>query len=129
MSSDTGEFLAQIGRVRDIGEKAVLQYGSRPQTKMAAEECGELIVALMQHDRGRVTSEQVVEEAADVIITAVQVGLIHDGAAGVEMLTAALKKKLDRLQARLEQSALRRLACAQAHGPGCTSCGAPRAMP
>lgn len=52
----------------EIYQKAIDKFGHESQVKMAIEECGELIVALMHLGRGRVAIQSVIEEIADVEI-------------------------------------------------------------
>lgn len=49
-------------------DKALAKWGLDFQMGCATEEMGELITAINQYKRGRLTEEQVIEEIADVII-------------------------------------------------------------
>lgn len=84
--------------IKRIGQAAIARHGEAKQVMMAVEECGELLTSLSQHSRGRVPSAAVVEEAADVIIMATQVGMMF----GLEgELENAIISKLERLRGRL----------------------------
>lgn len=63
--------LSEIDRLRkrdETGKHAVEWYGSENQDFIAMEEMGELITALSHFRRGRVPSEAVCEEIADVLV-------------------------------------------------------------
>ena len=73
----------QAARLRNVieeaaraGHGAVLLWGTESQEVMAVEEMGELLTAIARCNRGRIGKAAVVEEAADVIICALQVGLM-----------------------------------------------------
>jgi NTP pyrophosphatase (non-canonical NTP hydrolase) len=72
---------------------------------MAQEECGELVAAVAQYERDRVPGSDVVEECADVIITALQAGFICGGGQGCDFdpddLIDALAAKTARLRLRI----------------------------
>jgi len=64
------------GRVENydgICRDALETYGMESQMNLLQEECGELVVAISHHRRGRVTIEKVAEEIADVMIVATQI--------------------------------------------------------
>ena len=75
--------------------RALDTYGADAQIGMAIEECGELIVALQHHRRGRAAN--VVTEIADVLIVAGQMRLLF----GAEVVDAEVKGKLGRLEYRM----------------------------
>lgn len=81
-----------------IYARALEHYGSMDQMGQCIEECVELIVALRQFKRGRVTGHLVAEEVADVLIMAEQMRLIF-GAADVD---EAKRMKLARLEKRMD---------------------------
>lgn len=84
-----------------VGAKAIARYGAKAQTMMGIEECGELLSAVAQLQRGRRTRAEVVEECADVIITVLQLARIHS--ADTRDLERAISAKTDRLAARLTE--------------------------
>lgn len=81
-----------------LATEALAAFPAEAQSQMAIEEMGELMTAMARMGRGRSTSADVVDEAADVLVMALQMGLMHGGAAGLEQ---ALSYKLDRLHDRL----------------------------
>ena len=83
------------------GAAALSRWGVPSQERMAVEECGELLVAMSQWHRQRATSEQVIEECADVLVTVMQVAIAH-GRGDVGPLADAVARKVRRLNARLE---------------------------
>lgn len=67
---------------------------------MVQEECSELLLALAMHQRGHAAHRDIVEEAADVIIVAIQAAMIH----GTEQeLADFLEAKSARLMARINR--------------------------
>lgn len=76
---------------------AILVYGRDKQIEMAIEEMGELLVAINQHKRGRVSIEAVQEEIADVKIVMGQLALIF----GEDEVSNFETEKLSRLQERI----------------------------
>lgn len=96
----TYKITSEIESVIDAGRAATRLYGQELQLKMAVEEMGELLTALSRYDRKRATSEDVTYEAADVLITVMQVGLIYGGTEG---FARAIKEKVERLEARLAE--------------------------
>ncbi len=75
---------------------AVDVWGIAAQVGMCNEECGELIVALNQFDRGRVTIDDVASEVADVILMMAQLRSL----VGPERVDAALDAKMERFMER-----------------------------
>ena len=73
--------------------KAIVLFGLKSQIGLAIEECGEFLTALNQHDRGRVSSDAVCEEIADVIIVMGQMAKIFNENA----VMRHIERKLDRL--------------------------------
>lgn len=88
-----------IDDILSVGERALCAYGSESQVGMLAEECGELLTAVNRRARGRCNDVDVLEEVADVVIVALQMGLLHGDAEQVE---AAIEAKLLRLSHVLE---------------------------
>lgn len=83
----------------DICEKAVRTYGYDAQRLMLFEEIGELLNAIAKLSRGRSTSDDVIEELADVAIMVNQMAVIY----GWYKFHAEKAKKLQRLQERLSK--------------------------
>ncbi len=83
------------------GERALDTFGPLTQEHMAIEEMGELLTELARCSRGRSTSPSIVAECADVIITVLQVAMIHDRAGGVNALIDAVGAKTARLNQRI----------------------------
>lgn len=80
-------------------EAAVRAWGLSAQVDMAVEECGELIVALSQYQRGRVEREDVVDEVADVRIMFEQLRAFTNP----EAVDERVAEKMDRLRERLPE--------------------------
>jgi phosphoribosyl-ATP pyrophosphohydrolase len=81
--------------LRRLYATCVSNWGIRDQQDMAQEECGELIVAINHERRGRVPSEKVLEEIADVIFMCDELMYIY-GFEDAE-LARALRTKIDRI--------------------------------
>lgn len=95
----TGE---QKTSVPEILERALKTYGVDAQVISTAEECAELVMALLQAYRGRypVDSDQVAEEIADVEIMLAQLRLIP----GMDRrVSGFVGRKLKRLKERLDR--------------------------
>ena len=75
-------------------DEAITKWGVQAQTDMAFEELGELITALAQDKRGRVTKEELLTELADVTIMCEQMAYIL----GFEEFENELDRKLVRLR-------------------------------
>lgn len=109
----TREALGRLERVisqaATTGHAAVICWGSEAQENMVLEECGELVTALARLSRGRTQSADIVNEAADVIITAIQIGIIHcnvnRGDYNADDLIDAIAEKTERLAERIRKSA------------------------
>lgn len=71
-------------------------WGAQSQLRQLTEECGELIAAVNQYERGRLTVDELASEVADVLIMAAQARDILGQA-----VDAQLAFKLDRLQGRI----------------------------
>ena len=97
----------QLARLRNVieyaaraGSRAVARWGPDAQIDMAEEEAAELIVSLSHNRRGRNDPRDVVNECADVIITALQAGAVI---ADANKLIDAIAHKTQRLELRLER--------------------------
>ena len=93
----------------EVLEDAINRYGAPAQIDMAIEEMSELTKALLKNRRNYATAtanersrlrEAIIEEAADVIVTVVQVIMIY---AEPEEIQAAVDFKINRLQERLKE--------------------------
>ena len=84
-------------RINAAASKAVRVWGEHKQLRQLTEECGELVAAVNQYERGRITAEQLASEVADVRIMVAQASAII----GAALVEAQLDAKLDRLEVRL----------------------------
>ena len=93
----------------EVLEKAIKKYGVSIQSDMAIEEMSELTKAILKNRRiWRFGSEEelkkqignIVEEAADVLITVVQVIMMYDNEGKVQDI---VDFKINRLRERLEK--------------------------
>lgn len=62
----------------EIVERVAKHYGFNPQLDMMVEECGEMIVAIGQYKRQRISTERLIEEFADIWIVLKQMGVFLD---------------------------------------------------
>lgn len=82
-------------------------YGLEPQMRQTAEECAELIQALMEYFRKdsvewqRATKEHILEETADVWIMIRQLWELMD--VGYTEITEIVEQKVDRQIQRIER--------------------------
>ena len=76
---------------------AVEIYGDKAQIEMAVEEMGELLSAISKFDRGRINSDEVCSEIADVMIMMKQLAIIYS----VDKVKSEYERKIKRLQERL----------------------------
>ena len=83
--------------IKETLQNAIKVYGRDKQTEMAIEEMGELLVAINQQKRGRISVEAVQEEIADVKIMVEQLAIIY-GENGVSNFET---KKVARLKERI----------------------------
>lgn len=91
-----------IGAHHDLAPllmKAIDLWGWDFHIDLVQEECGEAIVAGSHLKRGRCNSNKLVEECADVVISAMAIGLMQQ-----EHFYKILREKIMRLQARTEQA-------------------------
>lgn len=75
-------------------DAAIAKWGVGAQKNMAYEEIGELLTALARDDRGRVTTEELLTELADVTIMCEQMAYIL----GFEEYEKEKDRKLIRLR-------------------------------
>lgn len=93
------EFQDLVAVAVDAGEESVALFGKAAQAEMVAEECAELITAIQQRKRGRVSEAAVCEEIADVLLTAITAMGIY----GVKDTLSALAFKINRLDQRMQK--------------------------
>lgn len=94
MTSDQHKsFLSALEQALTVAPKALESYGTDAQRTIALEEMGELITALAREERGRAGKAEVLEEIADVLITAIQLALIY----GADETAAQILYKIKRL--------------------------------
>jgi hypothetical protein len=77
----------------DLFRRALALWGTDSQLGMVQEECAELIAAVSQYKRGRISEERLAEEVADVTIMVAQLRLLLGGG----VVDRAVEKKLLRL--------------------------------
>jgi hypothetical protein len=87
------------GQIWDAAQEAALKWGVAKQEKMVIEEAAEAIVALCHMDRGRLAREELLGEAADLVIVGIEAAFLSGCAP--EALWAAVCVKLDRLNRRI----------------------------
>ena len=76
----------------------IKKWGRKPQIGMLYEEMGELMTAINQHERGRLTLSHVHEEIADCLMMLQQMRWLY-GKDGVDKW---IEIKTKRLQARID---------------------------
>jgi NTP pyrophosphatase (non-canonical NTP hydrolase) len=100
---DYGELFAQLARAFELGRQAVNRWGEEGQLMASVEEAGEFVRAVARHRTDRGDWRDVVDEAADVIITALQVAHMG-GREGTLRLAASLRGGLHKLEAHLAEA-------------------------
>ena len=75
-------------------DEAITRWGVGAQKEMAYEEIGELLTALARDSRGRVTTEELITELADVTIMCEQLATVI----GYDLYELELERKLLRLR-------------------------------
>jgi NTP pyrophosphatase (non-canonical NTP hydrolase) len=74
-------------------------WGDHAQETVCMEECSELIKTLCKKHRGNNNQEDIIEETADVLITALQMAEIN----GYEAVMKIVSKKIKRARKRLKK--------------------------
>lgn len=100
-------FAAAMVAAVEAGNLALHRWGIHAQLDMVQEECGELVATINRGRRGRVSATDIIDESADVLITAAQAGLALGRAeVGFSLtdLCEAIERKTKRLRERLEGS-------------------------
>lgn len=82
----------------NLYQQALDKWGIESQLRLAQEECAELIAAINQYQRGRLSEVHVIEEIADVRIMMRQLTLYF----GEENIKTLEEEKLKRLEKYLE---------------------------
>lgn len=82
----------------DIYRKTINKWGEDAQYGQMIEECAELITSLQHYSRGKVKSDAVIAELADVFLMVGQLTFMF----GEDRLKAAVDAKLAKLQLLLE---------------------------
>lgn len=75
-------------------------WGEQAQYDQAAEECAELITALMHYRREKISDQQVIDELADVILMAGQLKWMF----GAERVDAAVNRKRGKLEVLMQEA-------------------------
>ena len=89
-----------LKKLLNICRNAITHYGWETEQRQACEEMGELIAALHQYRRGKISHEDVVSEIADVLVTTTELALIF----GKDKVAQEVSRKLDRLQDRIKRN-------------------------
>lgn len=103
--SDRLKFMLFDARGLEIMKKAIFWYGTKHQLNKCKEECMELVTAIHNYNQQapdyvqKENSKVVVDEIADVLITAIQAAKI----VGVDEVIERIKYKLTRLDDRIER--------------------------
>lgn len=79
---------------RNLYRVALSTWGEKAQVFMAIEECGELLAALAQFERGRTSVEAVADEIADVLVMIEQMAVMI----GEELVMRRKEQKLLRVR-------------------------------
>ncbi|WP_306600739.1 hypothetical protein [Geothrix sp. 21YS21S-2] len=82
-----------------ILHKALKTWGQHEQEQMAFGECGEFVALAALKVQGRLTTEAVVDEIADVTIMMRQMAHLY----GLAQVEERIRFKLDRLAKKLER--------------------------
>lgn len=82
-------------RVNAATASAVRLWGAPKQLRQLTEECGELVAAVNQYERGRITAEELAAEIADVLIMVLQARCI------IPKVDVYVDCKLERLEVRI----------------------------
>lgn len=88
-------------RYQDIYERTLQKWGRDAQYEQTVEECAELIATLKHFARGKVDSDAVVDELADVYLMVGQLTYMF----GEKQLTDAVERKISKLNKLLAQEA------------------------
>ncbi len=106
MTANRTPALIPFGEIFDVAAEACVTWGPFAQSTMIVEEFGEFLTAFARLSRNRATREEVIAEAADVIVVlGSAMALVgRDGNATLDELAAAVDRKLARLRTRLAEA-------------------------
>lgn len=90
-----------IRRLWGLNQDTVAAWGEDAEAWMVVEESGELLETFAKHQRGRATTDDVVDEAADQIVTAILAALL--AGAVCRDLEDAIRFKAERTSRRLQE--------------------------
>ncbi len=85
--------------MQPLYRNTIEKWGEEAQFDQMIEECAELITALKHFKRGKITTQEVIDELADVTLMVGQLSWML----GTEQVDAAVVKKLEKLQKLLQQ--------------------------
>ena len=80
-------------------EKIIHKWGKQGQYEQMIEECAELITALKHYQRGKIDSQAVIDEIADVTLMLGQLTWMF----GEEQVNEAITSKLEKLNTLLAE--------------------------
>ena len=83
----------------ELYQQTMKKWGEQAQYDQAAEECAELIAALMHYRREKVDEQQVIDELADVTLMVGQLTWMF----GEDRVEAAVERKREKLEGLLRQ--------------------------
>ena len=107
--SDRLKFMLFDAKGLQIIQKAIVWYGTKHQLNKCKEECLELVTAIHNYNQQapeyvqKENTKVVVDEVADVLITAIQAAKII----GVDEVIERIKYKLTRLDDRIENQMIK----------------------
>ena len=84
----------------ELYQQTLAVWGEQAQYDQAAEECAELIAALMHYRRDKVNAEQVIDELADVTLMIGQLTWMF----GEQQVTEAIQRKRRKLDKLMQQA-------------------------
>lgn len=88
-------------RYTDLYARTISKWGEKAQYDQAIEECAELIATLQHFARGKVSTDTVVDELADVFLMVGQLTYMF----GEDRLMAAVEEKVGKLEVLLNENA------------------------
>lgn len=102
MNVDSMNRLLTALRLAAVSAEAALDaYPPDAQEWMMIEEASELLTAMARVRRGRASGNEVIYECADVIICAIQMGIMHADASSSDALADIIEYKSQRLLDRI----------------------------
>ncbi len=85
---------------KELYQQTLVLWGEQAQYDQAAEECAELIAALMHYRRDKVNSQQVIDELADVTLMVGQLTWMF----GEQQVAEAVTRKRQKLDKLMQQA-------------------------